>query len=287
MKRTSIALFTTLICNMTFAQVDLTKTDTTKSVYTGLEIRKFYRVGYSSSSTDGKTTYKLNDKEVSKSTYDKYHDTWKNMETCKPCILVTYDINDKLLYKGIQYTDCPVGFWIEYFPNGKVKLIGYYKENTSGNWDSAWDRGFCRPDGTFTYFNDKGEELYSEYWKDGQFLKQVPEQAKTELWNVALTLDSMKVDKQVLTPKQVSEIKIIPQFKNSSTVGTNITIKFQVGAVGHTDVEQIFTIDNFNTIDVQGMFKKAGIKSSETASCALMIYNNGVNVFNYWLTVKH
>ncbi len=62
MKQTALILLMTLICKLTFAQVDLTKTDTTKSVYKGLATRKFYSVGYSSSSTNGVTTYKLNAK---------------------------------------------------------------------------------------------------------------------------------------------------------------------------------------------------------------------------------
>jgi hypothetical protein len=286
MKRTTFTILFGLIWTLTFAQVDTTMTDTTKSVYKGLETKKFYSVGYSSSSTDGIMVYKINDKEVSKSYYDKYHDTWKNMETCKPCILETFDLNDKLIYKGIQYTDCPVGFLIEYFPNGKVKLIGHYKENESGDWNNAWDTGFCREDGAFTYFNDKGQKLYSEYWKAGQFIKQIPEQSKTELWNVELTLDSVKVEKQVLTPKQVSDIKIKPQFKNSSTTGTNITIKFEISAVGHKQISETFTPDKFKSIDAQKMLDEVGIKSPETASCTMYILNNGVNVFIYWLTVK-
>ena len=280
-----------LICQLTFAQVDLTKTDTTKSVYIGLETKKFYQPegDYSRRIQKGDTTYTHGGKEISKSTYDKFDSAWKNMETCKPCILMTYDINDILLRKTIQYTDCPVGFCIEYFPNGKVKLIGHYKENDSGDWKDAQDRGFCREDGAFTYFNEKGEELYSEYWKDGQFLKQVPEQDKTELWNVALTLDGMKVDKQILTPRQVSNIKITPQFKNKLTIGTDITIKFLFSAVGHKEIEQTFTIDNFKTINVQRMFQEEGLNHSkpETVSCTMEIYNNGVNVFNHWLTVKY
>jgi antitoxin component YwqK of YwqJK toxin-antitoxin module len=286
MKRATLTILIGLIWTLTFAQVDATMTDTTKSVYKGLITKKFYNIGYSSSSTNGVTVYKMNDKEVTKSNYDKYHNTWKNMETCKPCILETYDINNKLLKKGIQYTDCPVGFWIEYFPNGKVKLIAHYKENENGDWNNAWDRGFCRPDGAFTYFNDRGQKLYTEYWREGQFIKQIPEQAKTELWNVALTIGSVKVDKQILTPKQVGEIKITPQFKNSLTAGTNITIKFEISAVGHKQISGTFGLDNFKTIDVQKMLDEIGIKSPETASCTMIILNNGVNVFNYWLTVK-
>jgi len=286
MERTTFILLMLFICNLTFAQMDFAKTDTTKSVYKSLETRKFYKIGYSSSSTNGVTTYKLNDKEVTKSTYEKYNETWKNMATCKPCILMTYDINDRLLYKGIQYTDCRVGFWIEYFPNGKVKLIGHYKENENGDWNMGMDRGFCRQDGAFTYYNENGDELYSEYWEEGQFIKQIPEQTKTELWNVELMLDSVKIDNQVLTPKQISEIEIIPKFKNSSTTGTKITIKVRISAVRHKEVEKTFTIDDFKTVDIQKMLEEAGIKSSETAYCGLMIYNNGVNVFNYWLTIK-
>jgi hypothetical protein len=286
MKNATLIFLLTFSCSLTFAQIDLTKTDTTKSVYQGLETRKFYRVGYSSSSINGVTTYRLNDKEVSKSTYDRYHSTWENMETCKPCILMTYDINEHLLCKGIQYTDCPVGFWIEYFPNGKVKLIGHYKENVSGDWNFSWNGGFCEPDGAFTYFNETGEEIYTEYWENGDFIKQIPEQSKTELWNVEISIDNIKIDKQVLTPKQVSEIKFTPKFKNSHTDGTNLSVKFMVSAVGHMKVEQTFSIDNFNTIDVQKMIDKVGINSTETASFELCIYNNDVHVFTYWLNVK-
>lgn len=260
MKCTTLIFLTTLFCSLTFAQVGNSKKDTTKSVYKNLKTLKYIQGDYDNNE--------------------------KVMEECTPCILKTYDGNGNLLTKGIEYEDCPCGFWIEYFPNGKVKLTGHYKENESNDWSNALEEGLCKRDGTFTHFNEKGEKLYSEYWKDGQFIKQVPKQTKTELWNVELTLDSVKVDKQVLTPKQVSEIKITPQFKNSSTAGTNISIKFVIRAIGHTDVEQTFTIDNFNTIDVQAMLTKAGIKSSEMLSYTLEIYNNGEIFINYYLTIK-
>jgi hypothetical protein len=287
MKPTTLILLLTCMFSLTFAQTEWAKTDTTKSVYRGLTTKKFYKVQYFSSSTNGVTTFKINNKEVSKTTYDKYYSTWKNMETCKPCILLTYDIDDKLLSKSVQYTDCPVGFWIEYFPNRKVKLIGHYKENVTGDWSHDWGSGNCRQDGAFTYFSETGKELYTEYWKEGQFIKQVPEQTKTELWNVELTHDGVIVDKQVFTPKQVSEIKITPQFKNSSTEGTNLTILVSVSAIGHRPSEQTFTIENFHTIDVQKMIDDMGAQSTEKISFQMSIYNNGVNAFNYWLTVQH
>ena len=286
MKQITLLALTVLFCNLTFSQVDTIKTDTTKSVYKGLTTRKFYSLGYSTQSKDNITTYKINEKEVDKTTYDKYHDTWRNMETCKPCILLTYDYNDKILHKGIQYTDCPVGFWIEYFPNGKVKIIGHYKENESGNWENAYDRGFCREDGVWTYFNEVGNKLYSEYWKDGQFIKQVPEQTKTELWTVEITHNGTKVNNQIFTPKQVGEIKIIPKFKNSKRTGTNLTVKFEIATTGHKIVSQTFPLTDFGKIDVQKMLIESGVTPTEMASCSIMIFNNGNNVFNSWLNVK-
>jgi hypothetical protein len=241
---------------------------------------------YSSLSQDNITTYKINGKEVDKATYEKYHDTWGTIETCKPCIVLAYDYNDKLLHKGIQYMDCPVGYWIEYFPNGKVKLIGHFKENEAGNWENAYERGFCREDGVWTYFNETGKQLFSEYWKDGQFIKQVPEQSKTELCAVEVTYNSVSVKNQILTPKQVAEIKFNPKFKNSKRTGTNLTVKFEVAPIGHKIVSQTFSLADFSKINVQKMLLESGVTPTETASCSIMVFNNGDNVFNSWFTVK-
>ena len=158
--------------NLIFSQSDTTITDTTTSSYRNLVEKKFYRLSYSSQTRDGTTIYKINEKEVDKATYDKYNTTWANMETCKPCILLSYDYNDNLLYKGIQYTDCRVGFWIEYFSNGKVKIIGHYKENKKENWENAYSQGLCRKDGVWTYFNENGDKLYWESWEDGKLVKK-------------------------------------------------------------------------------------------------------------------
>lgn len=87
------------IFNQSFAQVDNLKTDTTRSVYNGI------------------VTIKMKNKS----------DYRKIMAECRPCILLKYDNEDRLVRKAIQYTNCPVGYYIEYLPNGKVKLIGHYK----------------------------------------------------------------------------------------------------------------------------------------------------------------
>jgi hypothetical protein len=155
MKTLLFLLTSTFYCSWLCAQTDTTVTDTTRNVYKGLSIKKYYAANTSSS-----------------------HDVIAN---CKPCILLFYDSNGKLLSKSIKYTDAIVGYYIEYHPNGKVKLIGHYKENPTDDWNNLWDRGYGRKDGVFTYFGADGKKLYAEYWQNGQFIKQSPEQRKTEI----------------------------------------------------------------------------------------------------------
>ena len=75
-------------------QTDALQTDTTKSVYGRLLVKK-----------------------------------WREIRNCRPCIIERYDSAQRIIEKSVRYTDCPVGFYITYFPNGKVRAIGHYREN--------------------------------------------------------------------------------------------------------------------------------------------------------------
>jgi antitoxin component YwqK of YwqJK toxin-antitoxin module len=281
-QRTSIIIILTILFGQVYGQADTT------TVYKGLETKKFYSVGLSSQTTNGRGRYEVNGKKVSKSTYDKYESTWKNMETCCPCILKSYDEQDVLLREAVSCTDCGVGVFKEFYPNGKIKLSGRYKENPTGNWEDIWARGFCSvPDGQWVYFNEKGDTLYSEFWKDGEFVKQVPEQKTNEIWKVDLTLNGESVDKKTLTPEQVKQLVITPKFKNSSKTENNFTIKFQVSAVGHRQNEKTFTLESFKNIDVLQMLSEVGIPSDKKTSFTLTVFDNGKAIANFYLDVKH
>jgi antitoxin component YwqK of YwqJK toxin-antitoxin module len=282
MRKHTLLLILIIAFGQAFGQTDTT------TIYKELEIKKFYSVGLSYEMINGKETYEVNGKKVSKATYRKYESTWKNTETCCPCILKSYDENDVLIREAVSCTDCGVGWFKEFYPNGNVKLSGRYKENTSGNWNDIWVRGFCSvPDGQWTYFSAKGDTLYSEFWKDGAFVKQVPEQVTNEIWNVELTLDGESVSKKVLTPEQVRLLVLTPKFKNSSKTNNNFTIKFEVSAVGHPQNEKSFTMDSFKDIDVLQMLSEVGIPSDKKASFSLMLLDNGKTIAIYYLDIQH
>lgn len=262
------------------------QTDTT-TVYKGLETKKFYSVGLSSNTINGRGTYEVNGKKVAQSTYEKYMSTWENMKTCCPCILKTYDEKDVLIKEAVSCTDCGVGVFTEFYPNGKVKLSGRYKENPTGNWDDLWKRGFCNVrDGKWTYFNENGDTLYAEYWQDGKFIKQIPEQNKTEIWKIDLTLKGEIIDQQILTIEQVKELVVTPKFKNSHRDNVKLTINFEVSAVGHKQNKKTFTLESFKSIDVNKMLSDVGIPADKKTTFMLEVCNNGTIIARYYLNIK-
>lgn len=279
---TATFIILTITITQVFGQTD------SSSVYGELETKKFYSVGLSSEITDGNGTYYVNENKVSKFKYEKYESTRRNMENCCPCILKSYDENEVLLREAVSCTDCMVGYYKEFYPNGVVKLHAHYKENPTGNWDNIWDRGYCNiRDGQWTYFNEKGDTLYSEFWKNGEFIKQVPEQKTNEIWKIELTLNGESVNKTLLTPEQVKQLVMTPKYKNSSTVHSNFTLELQVSAIGYKPIKKSFTMESFKNIDVMKIISEAGIPSDKQIYFTLLVYNNNKNIANFSLEIIH
>lgn len=276
----SIIFILTFLVGQTYGQTD------TGTVYRNLKTKKFYSVGLSFQFDSGQSKYEVNDKEVNKSTYRKYEKTWENMENCCPCILKSYDENDILIREAVSCTDCGVGYFKEFYSNGHVKLSGSYKENPTGNWDDIWSRGYCSvPDGHWIYYNEKGIILYSEYWKDGNFIKQIPEQNKTEIWKVDLILNGESVNQKTLLPNQLKDLIITPKFKNATTDSVNLAIEFQVSATGRKYLKQTFTLDSFKLFDLNNLLLENGFKAQDKISYGLMVLNKQIHIANFHLNI--
>ena len=279
---------TLIILLLTFTNLQVFGQSDSPTIYKKLSTKMMYSVGVSFHTINGKAVYKLDGKKVSKSTYDKYKPNWDNLESCCPCLLKYYDKNEILLREIVSCTDCGVGDFKEFYPNGKVKLSGQYKENNSGNWDwkTIQKRGYCSvPTGKWNYFNKKGDTLYSEFWKNGEFIKQVPELNKNEIWKVDLTLNGESVENRSLTIDQVRQLVITPKFKNSSKIDTNFTVKFEVTAVGFKQNEKTFSIENFNTINVLEILSEVGIPSEKATYFILTVFNNDKSIESFRLTI--
>ncbi len=157
----------TILFALLFAGSAYSQKDSIKSAYKHLPLKRFYTVGIQKDSVKGKVTYKVNNKEVDKKTYSMYEVAQNNMKTCKPCLLETYNVEGVLLFKAVQYIDCMVGEWFEYYPSGKIKVVGHYRENETGTWDQLWDGGYCIKHGTWTYYDEKGKVTNVEKYSFG------------------------------------------------------------------------------------------------------------------------
>jgi antitoxin component YwqK of YwqJK toxin-antitoxin module len=118
---------------------------------------KFYAVSLTSETRDGKTTYQVDNKQVSKAEYDKYHAAYKNLANCKPCYMRTYTKEEVLLNEGDRYTDCQVGTWKEFYPDGQIKVLGQFRADSTGKWKEKKSDKWCSiREGEWTYYNATG-----------------------------------------------------------------------------------------------------------------------------------
>ncbi len=265
------------LMGQTFGQVD------SVSIYKNLKIKKVYTVDLSSFG-DGR--YEVNGKPVSKKTYEKYASYRDDFSSCCPCILRYYDENDLLIREAVSCTDCGVGSFKEYYPNGQVRVSGQYKENPTGNWDSIYYLGYCNVQvGQWHYFNEKGELLYSEFWDNGNFIKQIPEQSKTEIWKVESTLNGESVKNSTLTSAQFKQLEITPKFKNSSRDSVNLSFMVDFFATRRVFVEKPFPMDEFKEIDLDKLLSENGFKSNDKITCGLSVINNDKRIDYFMFNV--
>jgi len=258
----------------------------TGSVYKELETKKFYSVSLSSSNNGYQKTYKVNGVDVSRATYQKYETSWKNMETCCPCILQSFDENDVLLSEEVACTDCGVGWFRKYYQNGNLKLTGQYKENPTGNWRDIWQRKYCSiATGQWDYYTEDGKKSYSEFWDNGAFLRQVPEQAAIEIWDIDLYLTGEKLDSQTIDINQVKNLSIIPRYKNKNA-STSLSVKFEVSAVGYRPSSKQFPFADFKNIDVKSMLEDVKIPKGKETYYRLSVLDGQDHIKGFYLNIK-
>lgn len=283
MKRNKLLITLIIVCGQAFGQHD------SSTVYKNLKVVKYYFINLLSAETiiGGDTTYQANGKEINKTTYDKYLISRQDWQNCCPCIIESYDENDNLLAESVSCGgECIVGWLKGYYPNGKMRFIGSYKENPTEDWSNIWERNYCSiKNGLWIYFDENGDTLYSELWDNGEFVKQDPEQNKAEIWDVELILNNQKIDTQLIDLNQVSNLIINPRYKNSS-ISSNLTLSFEVSALYHKLIKKEFTINTFKLIDVALMLNEAGIPKEKKTSYTLYVYSDNKLLKRFSLNVS-
>ncbi len=148
----------------------LKKADTTKSIYTHLDTIKIFNWGQSGCEGCGQPNakYHIDNKPVSKATYDSCITDFDNSTIkCMPCYLKVYDKKSgSLIRESAQYTDAPVGLWIDYYQSGQIKTLGHFKENKTNKWEN-FSYG---EDGVWKDYKQDGTVIKEEIWKNGKLI---------------------------------------------------------------------------------------------------------------------
>ena len=110
--------------------------------------------------------------EITKELFDSLKKTKQNMGNCKPCVLNHINKSGETTIKAIQYQDCFVGDYLEYYENGQLKTKGNYKRNYTGKWRKIWKRGLCSvKEGEWVYYGKTGKESKREFYKNNILVK--------------------------------------------------------------------------------------------------------------------
>jgi antitoxin component YwqK of YwqJK toxin-antitoxin module len=144
-----------------------------QGAYNGLDTLKTYDVNLDEQMTTWGRKYFANGKEVTKDQYMMYKEHWDISQKCTPCILSTYDHQDRIKHVAVQFAECMVGDYTEYHSNGQLKATGQFRQNPSTDWSNLRMRNLCSVrDGKWTYYNANGKAEWVEYYENGSLLKK-------------------------------------------------------------------------------------------------------------------
>ena len=156
-------------------------------------------LNYNVSLTTDYHNFFMNGIGITKEEFEHFEgSTSEERQNCCPCVFILKDINEKLVKEYYGCSECPMGFYNLYNPNGSIKVKGYYKEINSYELNRVKYSNQCSiKDGEWTYYDSLGNELYSKYWEDNVCLSTKPDNKTTVLSIESKQLDSLKWNSKI------------------------------------------------------------------------------------------
>lgn len=220
-------------------------------MYHGVPLRiiETYNVGLSIDNGAAQA-YRVNSTIVDEATFYKFYVGYDSVANCCPCLRMHRDSSGTLLKKWIDCGGCMIGYSYEFNKENQVIKIEHFKENSTGDWSNQYQRGLCSvPDGVTQCFDSTGQVAYEEHWSNGIFIHQIPEQAKAELWDLTLILDSIELGHNSMI--SIADLKILrfnPKYKNSNTK-VDLEIDMQVHSLDRSSI--LWSI--YDTLDIESI----------------------------------
>lgn len=132
-----------------------------------------YDVNLSDYMTTNGRVYMANGKVISKEKYLFYKDNWEKVKNCQPCQVYTYNDQQQLKHVSVQFEECLVGPFTEYYLDGRLKVEGNFKSNPSTDWSNLRLRGLCSVrEGEWKYYSDNGKLEVVETYQNGKIIQR-------------------------------------------------------------------------------------------------------------------
>ena len=197
---------------------------------------------------------------------DTTHLIYDSAQRCAPCLLEAYDTEGHLIRKSVNYGPCFVGPAVFYYPNGQVASMGRYRANESGDWNKLQERGLCsQKDGPWVFFDEEGVKQVTEYWKQGKFIREVPQRSVNEVWKIEILLDGKEVSNgQTIHMTEAGKLQIKPHFKNKLKAGIDLTAELVFSSQGKEARVQNYGIGKPNKLDVGRLLRQNGFNPAQT-----------------------
>lgn len=150
--------------------------------YTRFDTISTYDVNLTDYLTTNGRVYLANGKVISKEKHDFYKSNWERLQNCQPCEVYTYNEHDQLKHVAIQFGECLVGPFREYYSDGKVKVEGNFKSNTGNDWSTSLRlRGLCSVrEGVWNYYSPQGKLESVETYQNGKMVNREEVKDKSE-----------------------------------------------------------------------------------------------------------
>ena len=171
---------------------------------------------------------------------------------CKPCWLRFTDTTGRLHQEYVSYTDCPAGKYREYYASGQLKVNGLYQENTTDEWINGKTCGVKT--GVWTYYHENGTVHYDETWSKGRFLEQHPNQGRSEVWTIDLSLGggAFNPREDILRYDLLTKLVIAPRYKNANREGS-VTGQLIVSEKGLSSKSADFDMWTYRDVDLNAL----------------------------------
>ncbi len=200
-----VAVLMVSISNVAFAQLDTIKAYYANLTHFNLDQEEYHIDGVLVSEEE---YHRIDSNSI-------YHYSKLN----HPVYIKAFNYHDTIAREGIFYKTRWYGE-VKKYKNGKIESIINYTPFAFGEKPIR--------DGFSTFFNQEGDTIHQDIWKEGNFVKELIPRSHNTIWKTNISLDSVNYDHRYTMSykqwKKFKNISVTPSYQNNQANGKELVI---------------------------------------------------------------